>query len=240
MGKGIIAEPQMSLNSVTNANHARECRTDLIERYHDRIFEAAVPEWTQVSGRKEQVSLGRKFYPIEDLRKIFTLRDVKEILSHECQHCQRHLADNRTAHPSQYPPEKILKTDAAVSLFALLVLLRYPLLIGIFLASYDLDSLPLPRYFSLYDLKDRLFKHLPYNSKEKLAAEFQEKKWQFSVPKFEDGSFQSYEDGTILPFLNEKPIGSGGYGKVFKVWIHPHYCTLGPRQVRQSFKFHTT
>jgi hypothetical protein len=147
------------------------------------------------------------------------------------------LPANHPAHPSQHP-EKVLETDATLNLFALLVLIRHPLLIGIFLTAYELTSLPLPRYFSEYDLNDRQFKHLPSRSREQLAAAFQDQKWQFSVPIFTDGTFQSYQKGTILPFLDEEQIGKGGYGKVFKVWVHPSYCTLNPVQVSRLAQLH--
>jgi hypothetical protein len=147
------------------------------------------------------------------------------------------LPANHPVHPSKHP-EKVLETDASLNLFALLVLLRHPLLIGIFLTGYELTSLPLPRYFSEYDLNDRQFKHLPSRSREQLASAFQDQKWQFSVPIFTDGTFQSYQKGTILPFLDEEHIGKGGYGRVFKVWVHPSYCTLNPVQVSRLAQFH--
>jgi hypothetical protein len=161
-----------------------------------------------------------------DLQHIFTIDDVVKILSHDCKHCQEHVANNEPARPSQYPPEKILQTDATLSLFALLVFLRYPLLIGTFIISFDSNSLPLPRYLSSYDLDDRYFSHLPQKSRDQLVPAFQEHKWQFSVPTFADGSFQKYEEGTILPFLDEEPVGSGGYGRVSRVYVHSYYCKI--------------
>jgi hypothetical protein len=210
--------------------NTRECRDDLIESFKNRILEVAVPRVTHVTNKQELVPLRRKFYPVEELRRIFNINNVRQILSHQCGDCLRHLPDRHPARPDEYP-KKVLETDATLNLFALLVTLRHPLLISVFLTAYELGSLPLPRYFSWYDLNDRQFKHLPLKSKEQLAAAFQEQKWQFSVPTFTDGTFQSYEEGTILPFIDEEPIGRGGYGKVFKVWVHPNYCTLSPVQV---------
>jgi hypothetical protein len=151
---------------------------------------------------------------------------VKSILFHDCKDCQQHLVNIKPAHPSQYKAEMILQTDATLSLFALLVFLRHPLLIGTFLISFDSKSLPLPRYLSTWDLMDRYFGHLPRKSREQLVATFQQYKWQFSAPTFDDGSFQLYEQGTILPFLDEVPIGSGGYGRVSRVYVHSYYCKI--------------
>jgi hypothetical protein len=209
----------------------RECHDEVIHEFVDKILEVAVPRWTHIRGEEESVMPRQQFFPTEALRKIFTISEVRKILSHECDNCSRHLADIHTAHPSQYSPDRILRTDAALNIFALLVVLHHPLLVGTFLTTYDPSSLPLPRYFSLYDLRDRQFNHLPYRAREQLAAKFHDQKWQFSVPKFTDGAFESYQEGTILPYVDEEPIGRGGFGKVFKVWVHPSYCTLSPVQV---------
>jgi hypothetical protein len=209
----------------------RECHDDLIHEFVDSVLEVAVPRWTHINGEREQVLPRRRFYPTEALRRIFTITNVRRILAHECDNCSMHLANIQTAHPSQYAAERILRTDATLNVFALLVILRHPLLVGIFLTTYDLTSLPLPRYFSPYDLNDRQFRHLPYRAREQLASNFEEQKWQFSVPKFTDGTFESYQEGTILPYVDEEPIGRGGFGSVFKVWVHPNYCTLSPVQV---------
>jgi len=206
--------------------HTRDCHGDLINLYRDRIYDSAVPDETRASGKREPVELRKKFYPIEVLRQIFAIDDVKTILFHNCKDCQEHLVDNKPAHPSQYDVGKILQTDATLSLFALLVFLRHPLLIGTFIISFDPNSLPLPRYLSTYDLMDRYFSHLPPRSREQLVSAFQEYKWQFSVPTFTDGSFQRYEQGTILPFLDEVSIGSGGYGRVSRVYVHSYYCKI--------------
>jgi hypothetical protein len=204
----------------------RECPGALINQYKDRIYDCAVPQTTRATGRKTSVELRRRFYPIRDLRHIFTIDDVKAILNHDCELCQDHLTGNKPAHPSQYPAERILKTDASLSLFALLVSLRYPLLIGTFLISFGLDAVPFPQYLSTFDLMDRYFPHLPPRSREQLVSNFQDQKWQFSVPTFDDATFRRYEVGTILPYLDEEPIGSGGYGKVSKVYVHPYYCRM--------------
>jgi hypothetical protein len=203
----------------------RECHEALILGFGDEIAAVAVP------GGEKRIPKRRQFYPINSLRNIFGIEEIQKILDHKCENCPRHLPKNETAHPKHYSPDRILKTDAALSLFALLVSLRYPLLIGTFLMSYEDQALPLPRYFSEFDLQDRQFGHLPSRSREQLASAFQERKWRFSVPTFSDGSFQAYEEGIILPYLDEEIIGSGGSSKVFKVWVHPHYCTLTPSPV---------
>ena len=207
------------------------CRDELIDEFIYKIEEVAVPELTHVSGKEARVPAREKFYPVESLRRIFSIDDIKTILNHPCTNCAKHLGDNIAAHPSQYPADTILRTNSTLGLFALLVLLRYPLLIGNFLVSYGVDSLPLPRYIYEFELRDVQFKHLPYRTKDQLVDAFQDHKWQFSVPRFTDGSFQTFEKGTILPYIDEEPIGEGGFSKVFKVWMHPYYCTFNSAQV---------
>lgn len=124
--------------------YTRDCPRDLINHYRDLIYDSTVLENTYASGRKTPMPLRKKFFPIIDLQHIFTIDDVKKILFYECKDYQEHVANNKLAHPSQYRAEKILQTDMTLSLFALLVFLRHPLLIRTFIISFDSNSLPLP------------------------------------------------------------------------------------------------
>lgn len=214
-----------------NTSPIRECNNNLILATNDKIEEVAVPDITHITGEEQDVTLRRKFFPTSSLREILTLEHVKLILNHDCTNCARHLQGNRPAEPDQFPPQRIIATDSAINLFALLIYLRYPLLVGCFLSSYEDNSLPSPRYFSQYVLKDRQFIHLPSKTRDTVTQAFQDKKWNFSVPSFKDGSFQAYEEGTILPYIDESPVGEGAYGKVFKVTMHPEYCTFGSNKV---------
>lgn len=180
----------------------RQCRDDRIDDICDAIDQVSIPEYTRITGTKQEVEQRKRFFPTKSLREILNLEVVKSTLAHECDNCKNHLEGARAAQPSQYSPERILNTDAAVNLFALLILLKYPLLIGCFLSFYSDEALPEPRYFSQFDLRDRQFRHLQNDrSKHQLLTEFQEKKWRFSVPSLTDGSFQIYEEGTLLPYL---------------------------------------
>jgi len=208
-----------------NSQNLRECHDELINSSRDKIFEIAVPNYTHMpDGEQHPVQSSRQFFPTKALRDIFTLEYIKAILDHKCEQCSRHMIKNPQARPvAQTAAKRIASTDSTINLFALLVIL----------SLYDDKNMPLPRYFSAYDLRDLQFKHLlPSRSKEQLVSEFQDKKWQFSTPIFSDDNFQSYQEGTILPYIDETPIGRGGYGTVIKVAIHPLYCSLGAKKVR--------
>lgn len=180
----------------------RPCHDDLIVDICNDIEERAVPEYTHVTGTRQDVQHRHRFLPIDRLRDIFPIEIVRNVLNHSCDNCANHVSRVRTAQPSQYPAERILNSPEALSLFALLVLLKYPLLIGCFLIYYPDEKMPQPRYFSQQDLRDRQFKHLSNDTpKRQLLAEFQEKKWRFSVPSFVDGTFQIYEEEMLLPYL---------------------------------------
>lgn len=214
-----------------NTGSIRECDDELVFLTREQIEEIAVPDTTHITGEEQAVQLRRKFFPTSALREILTLDIVKQILNHKCTKCVNHLQGNRPAESNQSTPERIIATDAGINLFGLLIYLRYPLLVGCFLSSYDDDSLPSPRYFSQFDLSDRHFKHLPTRPRANITQAFQDKKWNFSVPSFNDDSFQAYEKGTILPYIDETPVGKGGFGKVYRVKVHPEYCSLGSNQV---------
>jgi hypothetical protein len=59
-----------------------------------------------------------------------------------------------------------------------------------------------------------------------LMDEFEDNKWRFSVPNFDnEGTFQAHPERTIMPYLEERLVGEGAYGKVFEVKVHPGYCS---------------
>ena len=189
-----------------------------MDEFRDKIFETRTPRKTLANGRD--------FFPTPALRDIFKPEQVKRILEHECDDCKSLLRSiEPTAHPGPSFPTRISRTDEALNLFALLVYIKYPLLIGTFLVSYETNNLPDPRYFTQYDLNNRYFKALPNTQREQLIREFQDRKWQFSVPKlrFDDFSFLRFEEGTILPFLDEEMIEKGGFGQVYRLRIESGY-----------------
>jgi hypothetical protein len=196
----------------------RPCEDQLVRRFADLIENKAVPN-------NPEFSPAKKFYPINSLREIFSNDQVQSILDHRCAVCKEHLSGDNAASLDRSSADRIMGSDEALSIFALLVWLECPLLIGGFLISHD-RSMPLPAHFSRRGLQDRIFAHLPERLREQAVVSFETYKWRFSAPAFEDGSFREYEEGTILPYLEEKRIAHGAFSEVYKVEIHPSYCKL--------------
>ncbi|OKL57877.1 hypothetical protein UA08_06715 [Talaromyces atroroseus] len=203
------------------------CQDTKVRHFARRIEEVAVPNVPGVSSAK-------RFYPIISLREIFSNDEVQSILNHRCDECKKHLSGDNAASLDRSSADKIMRSDAALSLFALLICLGYPLLIGCFLTFYG-RSIREPRLYSQSDLRDTVFKFLPERLREEVTMWFQQWKWQFSPPSFEDGSYQLYQQGTILPYLKEAKIGPGGFSDVYRVDIHPSYSFA-----RKEFRSHDT
>lgn len=202
-----------------------ECNDELIRSTYDRIRTTAQPEGP-IS------PLHQKFFPTQSLKEILTLELVRQILNHHlvqpngCRECKSHLKNRPAVEPGGKDAERIIRTDSSLNLFALLVFLRYPLLVGCFLSTYEDGRVPSPRFFTQYDLADRSFNHLPQRQMQNLIEEFEDSKWQFSAPDFDnEGTFQIHPERTIMPYLQEDLIDEGAYGKVYKVKVHPGYCS---------------
>lgn len=93
------------------------------------------------------------------------------------------------------------------------------------LQDWDLDH-RLP--FTLLQLR----KILPQED----ADLFEEKQWEFAAPEFSGKVNLRYLDKqTILPFTNDKKIGSGGFGEVYHIEIHNEYNRFEPSAQRAVY-----
>jgi len=235
INKPIRLWQQDKLHSMATSGPSRlpQCHHQLITTTSDRIREIAQPDepislHQNAYPSREPVSLHQQFFPTPSLKTIFTPDLVKQILVHgaQCPECETHLKKRPEVKPNAKDVERILKTDASLNLFALLVFLGYPLLIGCFLSTYAEGAIPSPRFFTRYDLSDRPFRHLPVKQMQFLTAEFEDAKWRFSVPDFDqEGTFQNHPERTLMPYLSQDRINEGAYGVVYKVTIHPGYCS---------------
>jgi hypothetical protein len=110
----------------------------------------------------------------------------------------------------------------AIKIFAILVLIGEPKLIARFLNNYG--------YF-----EEELDGRLPFDDPdlERLLGNsdsvnhFREKQWEFVAPVFSGGILpRTLREEVILPFIENEPIGRGGFGDVFKIKIHPAHQTI--------------
>ena len=152
---------------------------------------------------------GRHFVPYGDLLNLMSRENVQKVL--EDSTIERHSIDETT---------KTI-TKRAVRIFSILVLIGQPECILTFIKAdghrqlcID-DRLP----FNLDILRDNFPDDI-------MARRFHEKQKEFIVPIFDRSALpRDFNGDTILPFLEDHPIGSGGFGNVFKIKISPsHHC----------------
>lgn len=110
----------------------------------------------------------------------------------------------------------------ARKIFAILVIIRQPQSILTFIQDDQLQSsldhkLPFPLR--------KLQELLPSAS---LGQEFYEKQWEFAAPVFTKRLLpRVLEDDIILPFVEDKEVGEGGFGVVHIIKVELHHQSLG-------------
>lgn len=171
--------------------------------------------------------VGQAFYPVEGLNDFYKLEKVLEILQCACDTCE----NDRKYFPKSIGAagfgQKVV--EAGVKLFALLVHIRHPALILGF-AQRSNNAIEQPSNISNHDLEDKYwakFERKAPDDFRALAREFQSYKHQFDAVVLDD-IYQDLERDAILPFANEKLIGSGSYGSVYKIDIPFSHCQNFP------------
>ncbi|KAF2462718.1 uncharacterized protein BDR25DRAFT_347629 [Lindgomyces ingoldianus] len=163
-------------------------------------------------------SRGKSFFPLDCVRDYLTEERIKEILCCVCDQCKTHRKYFNGDEPLQYqksimgePRTKERLDNRKHNLFALLIYVEHPVLIMGFaergktdwflevaMSWFNAENIKLcTGDYSIYDQKSfsrfvtEFIKHLP----------------EFSVPHMESGDFTHYDDGVILPFIEEEEIG---------------------------------
>ena len=115
----------------------------------------------------------------------------------------------------------IIREDA-LKVFSILVDLNWPQKLSSFIESDVLDSsLPLDEQ-SLKSLVPQAW------------ASFKALQWDYLAYRFRKGQYQiKLRQELVLPFIDQEPLGSGGYSTVYKVTIHPAHQSLIPEAMRQ-------
>jgi hypothetical protein len=77
-----------------------------------------------------------------------------------------------------------------------------------------------------------------------IAKLFRKHMFDFAIPQMDSSSYNVYDERTILPFINEKPLGrqaedgefihEGAYGRVFSFEIYEEYRKFPVRRFRPS------
>lgn len=190
----------------------------------------------------------RKFFPRNGLKTLFTTQRVAGVLNCSCANCTTRV-EVRTAVDLSRTCGAILgdgnsqKHDqhSSISLFALLVFIECPKFIFAFLDSScndrvleeQLNSFSTDRlrrsFWPNYD------RYEPQDAAD-LANEFRWHKYKFAVPHIDNGEFAIYDRATILPFINEEPLGrvtdkgevmqEGAFSRVYSFEILAEYRDL--------------
>jgi hypothetical protein len=212
----------------------QRCHSDIVEQCTQEMRSGSEPKIKHINGQSRpyvEIAWPERFVPKTVLRRTFTLEKTIQLLRHPCAQCAWHLPEDGLALLSLEHPRRILESDAALCLFGLLVKLQIPRLIGAFLSTHELTTMPMPQAVTQHQLQTRYFEHFPELSRIQFAEDFGLSKYQFSAPNFEDKSIQIYDIKTILPYLDEELIDQGAFGRVFKVTVHPSYCPMYYPQV---------
>lgn len=209
------------------------CPQEDVQLCINLMWQEAVPKKKYLNGRdKEPVLIedGKKFVPKTKLGAIFTQEKIREILNHECRQCDQHLPREGLGEfwLNEDTPKRIVRSENNICLFALLVTLQVPRLIGVFLSSHMSSGIPMPSDMNTDNLRTIYFRSIKDETqRERFVERFVSKAHQFSVPSFTDRHSAVINDrNTILPYLEEEFLDRGGYGAVYKVVIHPDYCPI--------------
>jgi hypothetical protein len=137
--------------------------------------------------------------------------------------------------------------ETAISLFGLLLYIGHPQFIAAFLQrrcndhTFDTrsDSLSVDALRGIFG--PNYDKRYPEES-QAIAKLFRKHMFDFAIPQMDSSSYNIYDERTILPFINEKPLGrqaqdgefihEGAYGRVFSFEIYEEYRKFPVRDFR--------
>jgi hypothetical protein len=192
-----------------------------------------------------------RFFPRD---KLFALLrsgkpcQAQRVLDCGCPTCQKHKRHLHATKGLDEYVKQIVGTShllpgnkAAITLFSLFVVIGYPALVRALLDLNLDDQAFEPRYITSIS-KDTLRKtYFPWMNGTEFDFDFYDR-WEsylahFAVPCLVKEGYNVFEENTIMPFLNEEPIGrkgpngeiieEGGYGRVFSFDIYDCYNKLG-------------
>ena len=187
------------------------------------------------------IPLHTQFYPRDKIVTFLNREEVEKVLLCKCDSCKQHLSylsqEGSNQSPRQYLDKIIPLRDAAeraVSLFALMILLQYPLLIIPLLSRGYQDKTHVDNYpKDTHNTRDRevgrlkeYFGCLGPDEAESLAKRFWETVFKFAVPTLSGKDFTIYHANTVLPFLTSERLGEGSFGDVFAFTIYADYNKL--------------
>lgn len=194
------------------------------------------------------LSINQQFFPRDSILQLLTKERTLDILTCRCQKCQEDCNYQVIVERFHEYASRIVgnergqrsPADTAVSLFALLIYIGRPLfIIGFLSRDGGANDNTLETALSVFKsktLQETYWpKYLRMNPRgaAALASEFKWHIYQFAVPHMKDPGYSVYDGRTIMPFVNETPLGEmsedgefknpGAYGRVFAFDIWSEY-----------------
>lgn len=193
----------------------------------------------------------RKFFPQTMLRGLLTEITIEDVLKCSCLSCKSRVEDTPGSDVVE-SPHKII--SCAILVFALLVHIKCPQFIFSFIRRgfHDAQLVDTLQDASIERISSTFWpiyhETNPAESKE-IACLFKWHRHRFAIPPMVDGSYTIYTKSTILPFVNEKPIGAknkdgetiqeGAWGRVFSFEIVKEYQNLPVCSTPSPWRFFT-
>lgn len=171
------------------------------------------------------------FFPFDAIEEVLTREQVRAVLACPCEWCEK-LANStsqliRYEKPTTYVD---FVMNRALKLFALLVHVGLPALIGGFVRTGDPvlnEDLDRERLKKTYLAEIDSLTAVPAQVLDGLLDAFLSRRHEFNPPVFDGGWPEQWDEKKALPFINTEFVGEGGYGRVYSFQIYPGYGTLG-------------
>lgn len=180
----------------------------------------------------------KRFFPQTQLRRLLTECIIQDVLRCSCSSCKSR-AEAALESDVVESSRKIL--SCTILTFALLVKIKCPQFIFSFIhrGFHDDQLLDMLQYPSIAHIPATFWPiyHRRYPAESnKLAKSFNSRRHRFAVPLMGDGLYTIYNESTILPFVNEKPVGTknkdgeivqeGACGRIFSFEIVKEYQNI--------------
>ncbi|MCJ1262496.1 hypothetical protein MMC22_002366 [Lobaria immixta] len=208
-----------------------------LKRHIDAV---AVPDDQDIPNHK-------RFFPQTQLRRLLTETTIQDVLRCSCRSCKSRVEAARESDLVE-SSRKIL--SCTILTFALLVHIKCPQFIFSFIHRdfHDGQLLDMLQYPSIAHIPATFWpiyhQRNPAESN-KLAKSFKSHRQRFAIPLMGDGLYTIYDESTILPFVNEKPVGTknedgeivqeGACGRIFSFEIVKEYQNIPYAQDVRTF-----
>ncbi|KAF8541122.1 hypothetical protein BDD12DRAFT_949670 [Trichophaea hybrida] len=202
-----------------------ECRSSQVKQ---RLEDVRAEKLKEAGHIQADPGFKPDFFPVDVIQEVLCEDTIRYVLGCPCNYCRLHatfLPEGCSVDRTDYYQDII--RDEAMKLFALLVVMDHPALIGGFLQqrSDHVDTI-LTGPLDHEALKTYLPKIGTKRNKTEIEIFFDlflTKRLRFSPPIFKTNRYEPLDPNDVFPFINTTKIGSGGYGNVYSFQFYPGY-----------------